>query len=177
MLTISYSFTVKNMTVPCESPSSFGQYKEYPQQLYPLSVYPSVNPGALPVYPNIELNNDKQLPSKQLINEFPPLVMNPLPLFSPEQILSMDELTIDCMSYLDINRLYESVLMIHHRGLVDIQKYTDYAKLKQVEQLIINALYKDTENWRIMLSSYDKCHRANQARLAFLKEQYDRNKM
>ena len=109
-------------------------------------------------------------------NELPPIYVNPLPPFSPEQILSMDELAIDCMSYLDINRLYESVLLIHHRGLMDIHKFTDYAKLKQVEQLLINALYKDTENWRIMLSSYDKCHRVNQARLAFLKEQYDKHK-
>lgn len=165
------------MSVPYESPSSFGPYNETPHPMYPVPMYPSVNPGALAAYPNIEIDNDKQLPPKPIINEIPPLIINPLPLFSPEQILSMDELTIDCMSYLDINRLYESVLMIHHRGLIDIQKFTDYAKLKQVEQLIINALYKDTENWRIMLSSYDKCHRANQARLAFLKEQYDKNKI
>ena len=162
------------MTVPYDSPSSFGIYKDQP--LYPLPLYPSVNPTIVPTYPNIEMDTDKSLPPKVITTEVPPLMMNPLPLFTPEQILSMDELTIDCMSYLDINRLYESVLMIHHRGLIDIQKYTDYAKLKQVEQLIVNALYKDTENWRIMLSSYDKCHRANQARLAFLKEQYDRNK-
>ena len=162
------------MTVPYDSPSSFGTYKDQP--LYPLPLYPSVNPTIVPVYPNIEMDADKSLLPKVITTEVPPLTMNPLPLFTPEQILSMDELTIDCMSYLDINRLYESVLMIHYRGLVDIQKYTDYAKLKQVEQLIVNALYKDTENWRIMLSSYDKCHRANQARLAFLKEQYDKNK-
>jgi hypothetical protein len=139
-------------------------------------MYPSVNPAIAPSYPNIDLNNEQPPPSNQMITEVPPLIVTPLPLFTPEQILSMDELTIDCMSYLDINRLYESVLMIHHRGLVDIQKYTDYAKLKQVEQLIVNALYKDTENWRIMLSSYDKCHRVNQARLAFLKDQYDKHK-
>ena len=156
-----------------ESPSSFGQYKEQP--MYPLPIYPSVNPSIVLSYPNIELDNNKSLSPTPAITEAPPMFMNP-PLFTPEQILSMDELTIDCMSYLDINRLYESVLMIHHRGLIDIQKYTDYAKLKQVEQLIVNALYKDTENWRIMLSSYDKCHRVNQARLAFLKEQYDKHK-
>lgn len=141
--------------------------------------YPSVNPcniaPMVPAYPNIDLNNDNPPPVRPIVNETPPVFMNP-PLFTPEQILSMDELTIDCMSYLDINRLYDSVLMIHHRGLIDIQKFTDYAKLKQVEQLIVNALYKDTENWRIMLSSYDKCHRVNQARLAFLKEQYDKHK-
>ena len=138
-----------------------------------LMLYPSVSPfmvNAPPSYPNID-NITVPQPVVIPYNTDQPL------LFTPEQILSMDELTIDCMSYLDINRLYESVLMIHHRGLVDIQKYTDYAKLKQVEQLIVNALYKDTENWRIMLSSYDKCHRANQARLAFLKEQYDKNKI
>ena len=170
----SSSFAVKNMTAQCDSPSSFGQYREQP--LYPLPLYPSVNPAIVPTYPNIDLDNDKSFPPKPIANEIPPLTITPLPLFTPEQILSMDELTIDCMSYLDINRLYESVLMIHHRGLVDIQKYTDYAKLKQIEQLIVNALYKDTENWRIMLSSYDKCHRINQARLAFLKEQYDKHK-
>lgn len=178
MLIISYSFSVKNMTVPYDSPSSFEPYKECSRPLYPLPMYPSVNPGLLPpAYPNIESNNDKPFQPNPMIHEVPPMGMIPLPLFTPDQILSMDELTIDCMSYLDINRLYESVLMIHHRGLMDIQKYTDYAKLKQVEQLIVNALYKDTENWRIMLSSYDKCHRANQARLAFLKEQYDKNKI
>lgn len=170
------TYGVKNMTVPYDSPSSFGTYKEQHQSLYPLPVYPSVNPITVPSYPSIDLDNDKSLPPKTITTEVPPLMMNPLPLFTPEQILSMDELTIDCMSYVDINRLYESVLMIHYRGLVDIQKYTDYAKLKQIEQLIVNALYKDTENWRIMLSSYDKCHRVNQARLAFLKEQYDKHK-
>lgn len=163
------------MTNQYESTSTFGTYRE-PRQLYPLPIYPSVNPSIVSAYPNIDLNNEQPQPSAQIITEVPPLTVTPLPLFTPEQILSMDELTIDCMSYLDINRLYESVLMIHHRGLVDIQKYTDYAKLKQVEQLIVNALYKDTENWRIMLSSYDKCHRANQARLAFLKDQYDKHK-
>jgi hypothetical protein len=137
--------------------------------------YPSVKPVILPVYPNIGLNEDSSRPPKMVRDESPPSYINTFPAFTPEQILSMDELTIDCMSYLDINRLYESVLLIHHRGLVDIQKYTEYIKLKQVEQLIINALYKDTENWRIMLSSFDKCHRSNQARLAFLKEQYDKN--
>ena len=161
--------------LPRESPPSFGSYKES-QQMYPLPPYPSVNPAIVPAYPSIDLSNDNPPPARQFANETPPIFMNPPPLFTPEQILSMDELTIDCMSYLDINRLYESVLMIHHRGLIDIQKYTDYAKLKQVEQLIVNALYKDTENWRIMLSSYDKCHRVNQARLAFLKEQYDKHK-
>ena len=158
------------MSVPCDSSSSFGSYKEQ-QPLYPLPLYPSVNPGFVPAYPNIDLDNDKSCAQHTITID-----ASPLPLFTPEQILSMDELTIDCMSYLDINRLYESVLMIHHRGLVDIQKYTDYAKLKQVEQLIVNALYKDTENWRIMLSSYDKCHRVNQARLTFLKDQYDKHK-
>ena len=171
-----YSYYVKNMTNQYESPSSFVPYKEYPQPLYPLPPYPSVNPTIVPAYPNIDLDNDNPLPSKSISIEAPPLTVASLPLFTPEQILSMDELTIDCMSYLDINRLYDSVLTIHHRGLIDIQKYTDYAKLKQVEQLIVNALYKDTENWRIMLSSYDKCHRVNQARLAFLKEQYDKHK-
>lgn len=171
---IPYYFAVKNMNVSCDSPSSFGQYRDQP--LYPLPPYPSVNPAIIPVYPNIDPDNDKSLSHKPNINEIPPLITTPLPLFTPEQILSMDELTIDCMSYLDINRLYESVLTIHHRGLMDIQKYTDYAKLKQVEQLIVNALYKDTENWRILLSSYDKCHRVNQARLTFLKEQYDKHK-
>ena len=164
------------MTNQYENISSFGTYKERHQTLYPLPLYPSVNPAIVPAYPVIDLDNDKSSSPGTVTTEGPPLMMNPLPLFTPEQILSMDELTIDCMSYIDINRLYESILMIHHRGLVDIQKYTDYVKLKQVEQLIVNALYKDTENWRIMLSSYDKCHRANQARLAFLKEQYDRNK-
>ena len=164
------------MTASYDNPSLFGTYKEQSQTLYPLPLYPSVNPGFVPTYPSIEMDNDNALSPKVIAADVPSLTMHPLPLFTPEQILSMDELTIDCMSYLDINRLYESVLMIHHRGLVDIQKYTDYAKLKQVEQLIVNALYKDTENWRIMLSSYDKCHRANQARLAFLKEQYDKNK-
>lgn len=154
--------------------------------LYPSPVFPSVNPVMLPAYPNINVTENKPAEMKQegipvnvpstYTNELPPIYMNPLPPFSPEQILSMDELAIDCMSYLDINRLYESVLLIHHRGLVDIHTFTDYAKLKQVEQLLVNALYKDTENWRIMLSSYDKCHRANQARLAFLKEQYDKHK-
>lgn len=161
--------------LPRESQPSFGSYKES-QQMYPLPPYPSVNPAIIPTYPSIDLSNDNPSPARQFVDETPPMIMNPPPLFTPEQILSMDELTIDCMSYLDINRLYESVLMIHHRGLIDIQKYTDYAKLKQVEQLIVNALYKDTENWRIMLSSYDKCHRVNQARLAFLKEQYDKHK-
>ncbi len=145
--------------------------KSLEQQSFML--YPSVSPFMIktpPGYPNLDDISVPQPVVTQYINDQPFF-------FTPEQILSMDELTIDCMSYLDINRLYESVLMIHHRGLIDIQKYTDYAKLKQVEQLIVNALYKDTENWRIMLSSYDKCHRANQARLAFLKEQYDKNKI
>lgn len=165
------------MTIPYDNLSSLGTYKEHLQLPYPSPLYPSVNPAIVPGYPNIEMDNDKSLAPMTIPTEVPPLMMNTLPLFTPEQILSMDELTIDCMSYLDINRLYESVLMIHYRGLIDIQKYTDYAKLKQVEQLIVNALYKDTENWRIMLSSYDKCHRVNQARLAFLKDQYDKNKI
>lgn len=164
------------MSITCDSPSSFGHHKEHQQTYSPLPLYPSVNPSIIPAYPVIDMDTDKPFVPGAIINETPPMFMNPLPLFTPDQILSMDELTIDCMSYIDINRLYESVLMIHHRGLIDIQKYTDYAKLKQVEQLIVNALYKDTENWRIMLSSYDKCHRANQARLTFLKEQYDKNK-
>lgn len=155
-------------------PSSYGSSNDS-KQMYSTMLYPSVVPY-LPSYPSLDDSSPQSLPFNQSTGELPQLGQ-PVPFyFTPEQILSMDELTIDCMSYLDINRLYESVLMIHHRGLIDIQKYTDYAKLKQVEQLIVNALYKDTENWRIMLSSYDKCHRANQARLAFLKEQYEKNK-
>lgn len=138
--------------------------------MYPLPMlYPSVVPYQ-PSYPNLDE------PINQYPNDLPPMGVPANFYFTLEQILALDELAIDCMSYIDINRLYESVLLIHHRGLVDIQKFTDYLKLKQVEQLIVNALYKDTENWRVMLSSYDKCHRVNQARLAFLKEQYDKHK-
>ena len=165
------------MAFTYENPGTVKGYSESTIDQLNHQSYPSVKPILLPAYPNTNANEESSTPAKIIYSESSPLYMSPLPPFTPEQILSMDELTIDCMSYLDINRLYESVLMIHYRGLVDIQKYTDYIKLKQVEQLVVNALYKDTENWRIMLSSYDKCHRANQARLTFLKEQYEKNKL
>lgn len=156
--------------------SSYNSSSEL-KSTYSHTVYPSVNPYPPIIgYPSLDDSSPQSVSFNQSTGELQQLGQ-PIPFyFTVEQILSMDELTIDCMSYLDINRLYESVLLIHHRGLVDIQKFTDYAKLKQVEQLIVNALYKDTENWRIMLSSYDKCHRANQARLAFLKDQYEKTK-
>ena len=163
-----------------EKPPSYGSNNDS-KQPYPLPVlYASVNPylaiNSPPGYPNLDESTNQPTPFNQYPNELPPMGTSPMLYFTIEQILSLDELAIDCMSYIDINRLYESVLLVHHRGLADIQKFTDYLKLKQVEQLIVNALYKDTENWRIMLSSYDKCHRVNQARLSFLKEQYEKHK-
>lgn len=166
--------------------SMFPHYRDLPS-LHNIPPYPSVNPlilptsiSSLPQYPNIDNHDtsgmeqhDANIMEQHNINNTSQ--HNPY-YFSPEQILSFDELAIDTMCYVDINRLYESLLLIHQRGLIDIPTYTDYIKLKQVEQLVVNALYKDTENWRIMLSSFDKCHRVNQARLAYLKDQHDKRK-
>lgn len=170
------AFTFSSIKNSMEKQSSSYGSSNDSKQMYPLPMlYPSVVPYQ-PTYPSLDEPTNQPVPINQYPNELPPMGVPTNFYFTPEQILSLDELAIDCMSYVDINRLYESVLLIHHRGLVDIQKFTDYLKLKQVEQLIVNALYKDTENWRVMLSSYDKCHRVNQARLTFLKEQYDKHK-
>ncbi len=166
-----------------EETSTFNPYKDLITQRFdvPSSMtFSSVNPmiqyqpNSPPSYPNLDnINSPPQLPPPG-----PAFPQQPAQYyFTPEQIVGMDEIVIDSMHYLDINRLYESLIVIHQRGLMDVQTYTDYVKLKQIEQLVVNALYKDTENWRIMLSSYDKCHRVNQARLTFLKDQYDKRKL
>ena len=170
------------MTTGNEETSTFNPYKDLMSARFDASAvmpFPSVTPmiqyptNSPPSYPNLDnLNAQPPLPPPG-----PPFPPQPIPYyFTPEQIVDMDEIVIDSMHYLDINRLYESLIIIHQRGLMDIQTYTDYVKLKQIEQLVVNALYKDTENWRIMLSSYDKCHRVNQARLTFLKDQHDKRK-
>lgn len=165
-----------------EETSTFNPYKDLMAARFdtPSAMpFPSVNPmiqyqsNSPSSYPNLDnINTPPQLPPPS--QAFPQQPVSYY--FTPEQIVGMDEIIIDSMHYLDINRLYESLIIIHQRGLIDIQTYTDYVKLKQIEQLVVNALYKDTENWRIMLSSYDKCHRVNQARLAFLKDQHDKRK-
>ena len=170
-----------------EETSTFNPYKDLITQRFDISSampFPSVNPmipyhpNAPPSYPNLDnINAPPPLPPQLPPPPGQPFPPQPIPYyFTPEQIVGMDEIIIDSMHYLDINRLYESLIIIHQRGLMDIQTYTDYVKLKQIEQLVVNALYKDTENWRIMLSSYDKCHRVNQARLTFLKDQHDKRK-
>ena len=160
--------------------STFNPYKDIMTPRFDIPsalLCPSIiqhQPPSPPSYPNLDnINHPPPLPPSP-VQQIP---QQQIPYyFTPEQIVGMNEIIIDSMHYLDLNRLYESLIIIHQRGLMDIQTYTDYVKLKQIEQLVVNALYKDTENWRIMLSSYDKCHRVNQARLTFLKDQHDKRK-